>query len=81
MDPVDLGDHGAARDGGPHSLVILAHDTALTSKQLKETGGIERPAKLEQDIKEMEAYATAQKVRVEYYTMSELYGLVVGKIP
>jgi peptidoglycan/xylan/chitin deacetylase (PgdA/CDA1 family) len=58
-----------AKDGGPHSLIILAHDTLIAS----ETGkGGKRSQKVAQDMPAMEGYAKAQGVRVEYYTMSDL---------
>ena len=58
-----------AKDGGPHSLIILAHDTMIAS----ETGkGGKRSQKVAQDMPAMESYAKAHGVRVEYYTISDL---------
>ncbi|MUV57941.1 DUF4157 domain-containing protein [Halogeometricum sp. CBA1124] len=54
----------------PRSLVILAHDT--NQNNAEEVG---------RDIRAMEAYARQNGVKVEYYTMSQLYQVVRGEQP
>ncbi|MBC7974974.1 MAG: DUF4157 domain-containing protein [Myxococcales bacterium] len=58
------------KEGAPRSLVILAHDTA--AKNADEVGN---------DIARIESYATSKQVRLEYYTMSQLFELARGKKP
>ncbi len=67
-----------AKDGGPHSLIILAHDTTIASESGK---GGKRSQKVAQDIPAMESYAKAQGVRVEYYTISDLMAKQAKKTP
>jgi len=52
------------------SLVILCHDTSAAD--VKE---------VRQDILDVEAYAKEKDCEINYYTMSSLYKLVVGKAP
>lgn len=64
----------SVQEGHPRSIVVLAHDTAPKDNQgnITEVGN---------DIARMESYAKDKKVRIEYYTMSELYKLTRGKAP
>jgi peptidoglycan/xylan/chitin deacetylase (PgdA/CDA1 family) len=65
-----------AKDGGPHSLVILAHDTKIPETKIPvedATQGFKRPQHVAQDMLTMEAYALEHGVQIQYCTMSELY--------
>jgi hypothetical protein len=69
-----------AKTGALHSLVILTHDTKL-STEAKKTAGFRRADKVAQDLKQMEAFAKSQGVRLEYVTMSDLYQRRAGSAP
>jgi peptidoglycan/xylan/chitin deacetylase (PgdA/CDA1 family) len=56
-----------AATGQPGSLIVLAHDTAAVN--VGEVGA---------DIAQMNSYAEKKGVRVEYYTVSELYSVLRG---
>lgn len=54
----------------PGSLIILAHDTFP-----------EDVAEVQADVETMEAYAKLKGVKIEYYTVSGLYGVLRGTPP
>jgi hypothetical protein len=57
-------------EASPEWLVVLSHDSG--DPAAKEAGS---------DVARMESYAKQKGVRVEYYTMSDLYQVVRGKAP
>ena len=59
-----------AKDNKPHSLIILAHDTASKNATAVECY-----------IREMDAYAVSKDVKIEFYTMSGLFTAVRGANP
>jgi hypothetical protein len=74
-----------AKQTGPATapLVILSHDTSLG--YVRELMGNRTAAQgtnaRKGDLQRMDEYARAQAVRLEYYTMSQLFQLTTGKDP
>ena len=64
----------SVKEGEPRSLVVLAHDTDPKRDKANIT-------EVKHDIERMNSYASSKQVRVEYYTMSELFMLTRGKDP
>lgn len=58
---------GQVTETQPRSLVILAHDTTA-----------EDVAEVQVDIEAMDAYARDKDVRIEYYTMAQLFAILRG---
>lgn len=59
-----------ARHQRPRSLIILAHD--VDQENAEEVG---------RDVQAMESYAQRNGVRVEYYTLTDLYRIIRGRPP
>lgn len=62
--------NAVAKDGKPHSLIILAHDTAKANADA-----------IKGYIADMDAYAVSKDVGIEFYTMSGLHQAVRGTAP